>query len=341
MDKQSKSVNGNTGASHGHMIQPNSKDHAAANTSLNILDKKMAKEDGKTEIDEEETEKNDETSEVVDILTETDFEVKKLELLEKAKKAMKEINNSQHDRTSQGHLTERLRASILKIYNSYFWLKKTSIKRRTEYRLQLAGELILADNNTLVIFCDLCKNIFHSGYRNSEGKAVGAIFKPLKNMIVFLQNITDNREPNVCKTILEQSDFLNILIQKLHEWKEQHLRQELKENDNILLTSTLGILHNIAQDEDSIPKLREIGIIEAVQPYIDSSSEIKRLSSLAILANVVNEEESKILQSNDDLISFMVKSLKKAMHSKIRRCHGWSVREIARTVRMVARNNVN
>ncbi|CAG2233919.1 unnamed protein product [Mytilus edulis] len=340
MDKYSKSVNGNIGANNGHMIQPNSKVHSAANTSINIVDKKMATEDGKTEIDEEE-EKNDETREVVDILTETDFEVKKLELLEKAKKAMKEINNSQHDRTSEGHLTETLRSSILKIYNSYFWLKKSSIKRRTEYRLLLAGELILNDNNTLVIFCELCKTILHSGYRNSEGKPVGAIFKPLKNMIVFLQNITDNRDPNVCKTILEQSDFLKILIQKLHEWKEPHLKQELKENDNILLTTTLGTLHNIAQDEDSIPKLREIGIIEAVQPYIDSSSEIKRLASLAILANVVNEEESRILQSNDDLITFMVKSLKKAMHSKIRRCHGWSVREITRTVRMVARNNVN
>lgn len=227
MDKYSKSVNGNIGANNGHMIQPNSKVHSAANTSINIVDKKMATEDGKTEIDEEE-EKNDETREVVDILTETDFEVKKLELLEKAKKAMKEINNSQHDRTSEGHLTETLRSSILKIYNSYFWLKKSSIKRRTEYRLLLAGELILNDNNTLVIFCELCKTILHSGYRNSEGKPVGAIFKPLKNMIVFLQNITDNRDPNVCKTILEQSDFLKILIQKLHEWKEPHLKQELK-----------------------------------------------------------------------------------------------------------------
>ena len=224
------SVNGNTDASNGHMIQPNSKIHTVANTSINIVDKKMATEDGKTEIDEEETEKNDETREVIDILTETDFEVKKLELLEKAKKAMKEISNSQHDRTTEGHLTESLRASILKIYNSYFWLKKSSIKRRTEYRLLLAGELILTDNNTLVIFCELCKTILHSGYRNSEGKPVGAIFKPLKNMIVFLQNITDNRDPNVCKTILEQNDFLKILIQKLHEWKELHLNQELKVN---------------------------------------------------------------------------------------------------------------
>ena len=102
----------------------------------------------------------------------------------------------------------------------------------------------------------------------------------------------------------------------------------------------MGTLHNIAQDEDSIPKLREIGIVEAVQPYIDSSSEIKRLASLAILANVVNEEESRILQSNDDLITFMVKSLKKAMHSKIRRCHGWSVREITRSKLRIFRHQI-
>jgi len=53
------------------------------------------------------------------------------------------------------------------------------------------------------------------------------LFKPLMNMMAFLQNTADFYSPFRAK-IVEQMDFMNFLIQKLHEWASPHLNKELK-----------------------------------------------------------------------------------------------------------------
>ena len=94
---------------------------------------------------------------------------------------------------------------------------------------------------------------------------------------------------------------------------------------------TTGILHNVAQEEENVPELREIGVIEASKPYLESHVDMRRLSCLAILADLVNEQESQLLQSNSDSIAFLIKCLNTAVAQETRRSNGWSAREIARS----------
>lgn len=103
-----------------------------------------------------------------------------------------------------------------------------------------------------------------------------------------------------------------------------------QENDAILVRIILGIFHNLAQVEDFTTALRELGVIKVVTPYLKSKSDVRKLVALGVLAGIVNEEESEIIKSDSALIGFMLKCLQKAMNDKIRRCHGWSVREITR-----------
>lgn len=114
----------------------------------------------------------------------------------------------------------------------------------------------------------------------------------------------------------------------------------MQENDNILLQLVTGILHNVAQEEENVPELREIGVIEATKPYLESHVAMRRLSCLAILADVVNEQESQLLQSNNDSIAFLIKCLNTAVAEKARRSNGWSAREIARSKFFVATMSV-
>ena len=114
----------------------------------------------------------------------------------------------------------------------------------------------------------------------------------------------------------------------------------LQENDNILLQLITGILHNVAQEEENVPELREIGVIEAAKPYLESHLDMRRLSCLAILADLVNEQESQLLQSNSDSIAFLIKCLNTAVAQETRRSNGWSAREIARSKFFVATMSV-
>ncbi|XP_052086155.1 uncharacterized protein LOC127723543 isoform X2 [Mytilus californianus] len=299
------------------------------------------KMDAKQEVKEDNENINEEIV-VIDSVPEDVFEQQKREKREKIIKAIKDISKCQNERTTEGHYTDTLRADILEMYQFYFSFKNYSFERRVRFRHEVLEDILKAEDNIIITFCRLSQEIMKNGYRNSEGKSVVGLFKPLRNMLGFLMNFSDLMNPIVCKTILDQTEFMNTLIQKLNELATPHLNKDLKENDTILLGLYMGISHNIAQKEELTGGFREVGIVEAVKPYLNSYQERKQLTSLAILANVINEEESEILKSNEGLITFTIKSLKRGMNDKMRRNGiGWSVRETVRTIRMVAKNDNN
>ncbi|CAC5422706.1 unnamed protein product [Mytilus coruscus] len=315
--------------------------HTTSNQHESVTKRGENKMDAKQEVKEDDENINEEIV-VIDSVPEDVFEQQKREKREKIMKAIKDISTCQHERTTDGHYTDTLRADILEMYQFYFSFKKHSFERRVRFRHEVLEDILKAEDNIIIIFCRLSQEIMKNGYRNAEGKSVTGLFKPLRNMLGFLMNFSDSMNPIVCKTILDQTEFMNTLIQKFNELATPHLNKELKENDTILLGIYMGISHNIAQKEELTGGLREVGIVEAVKPYLNSYQERKQLTSLAILANVINEEESEILKSNEGLITYTIKSLKSGMNDKMRRNGiGWSVRETVRTIRMVAKNDNN
>ncbi len=92
-----------------------------------------------------------------------------------------------------------------------------------------------------------------------------------------------------------------------------------------------SIIHNIAQSELCIHELREMGIVEVLLPYLKSSKDKILLTTLASLADIVDDSESAHLETGGDLFKFLLKTLKSAMNDRHRRCKGWSARELARS----------
>jgi len=53
---------------------------------------------------------------------------------------------------------------------------------------------------------------------------------------------------------------------------------------------------------------------------------------LAALANLVNETESKILRTDNEVLTFLIKTTKNALESDDRRDCGWSAQELAKGI---------
>jgi hypothetical protein len=105
----------------------------------------------------------------------------------------------------------------------------------------------------------------------------------------------------------------------------------VKEKDAKILGSYMSILHNIAQAESSISELREHGFVEVLMPYLESKSEKILLSTLATLADLVDESEAKYIERDGEFFTFLLKCLRSAMKDRLRRCKGWSARELGRS----------
>lgn len=198
------------------------------------VSKKSIKSDDQTDTGGE---SGDDEDTIGEEIQEKTFEEKKKEKMVKITEAFVGIKTGQDERTPEGYFTDSFRADVLTIYSSYHDFREYKLKKRYEYRREVAEKCLETENDTVVIFCNLAKKTLQTGYRNEEGKPVAALYKPLRNMMGFLQNIADFYSPFRTK-IVEQREFMNFLIQKLHEWASPHLNKELKASIQVLLCFT-------------------------------------------------------------------------------------------------------
>lgn len=101
------------------------------------------------------------------------------------------------------------------------------------------------------------------------------------------------------------------------------------EEESGILGSLCGILHNITMFEDNVPKVRAVKCIEAEKPYLESKDNTIRLLCLATLADLVNESESEMIKSNDEIIEFLMLTISMAIDTDNRA--SWSLVELSRS----------
>lgn len=187
------------------------------------VSKKSKKSEDQTDTGGESGDDEDTIGEEIQV---KDFEEKKKEKMAKITEALIGIKTGQDERTPEGYFTDSFRADALTISSSYQDFRDYKLKKRYEYRREVAEKCLETENDIVVIFCNLVKKTLQTGYRNEEGKPVAALYKPLRNMMSFLQNIADFYSPFRTK-IVEQTEFMIFLTQKLHEWATPHLNKEL------------------------------------------------------------------------------------------------------------------
>jgi hypothetical protein len=83
--------------------------------------------------------------------------------------------------------------------------------------------------------------------------------------------------------------------------------------------------------EDNVDKVRYVGCIEAMKPYLDYENKTIRLLCLATLADLVYESESDILKSNGDVIKFLMHTISLAIKAEKKSRDCWSLKELARS----------
>ncbi|CAC5383014.1 unnamed protein product [Mytilus coruscus] len=195
-------------------------------------------------------------------------------------------------------------------------------------------------HKTVEIFCKLCAEILESGNSSEYTGIPTQLIEHVSYLLQFLMHCSDcNFE--LSSIISQQNNFLHTVTKKLQQWKIPHLKDiEMEsEEESGILGSLCGVLHNITMFEDNVPKVRAVNCIEAVKPYLESKDNTIRLLCLATLADLVNESESEMIKSNDEIIEFLMRTISMAIDTDNRA--SWSLMELSRIVRQVARNDNN
>ena len=105
-----------------------------------------------------------------------------------------------------------------------------------------------------------------------------------------------------------------------------------------MLKWDLGIIHNVAMVDSSISLLRSLDYTHVLLPYMNSSQDMFRLSTILALSDVVEESDCELLQTNGQGIQFLLQILQKALNSPTRKNLGFSSKELGRGIQFLAFN---
>lgn len=81
--------------------------------------------------------------------------------------------------------------------------------------------------------------------------------------------------------------------------------------------------------DSCITRIRHIGFTEVVQAYLMSEDNKDKLTSLSILAPIIEEKDKDIISANMDTVLLLLDYLKNGLDEKMRRYNGWSCTECA------------
>ncbi|XP_059176158.1 uncharacterized protein LOC131955877 [Physella acuta] len=276
-------------------------------------------------------------------LSEDDIQEKKNSFLEKNVQKMLLLQKTvTRDAVLEGApFTHDFRQCVLVLAKSYFNFKVGEVPYSViaEHRNNIG--LALIKHGTIQILCDaLSESLKNMDYITSEGKILNDFWFPVKNMILILLNYSDNQH-EIKNIVTKQQKVLQLLLQSLQARMQLHMDKSLPHEINKMLQWSLSIIHNCAVREENIPTLRELGVIKITSPYLDSHMETIRLSSISILADLVNEQEAELLVTHSSLFKFILKKLDNALKEESHKDVGWSAEELTRAIRQLARNDAN
>ncbi|XP_050407311.1 uncharacterized protein LOC126822433 isoform X2 [Patella vulgata] len=224
-----------------------------------------------------------------------------------------------------------------KTYSAMFGAQSEFVQ---SYRLEVS-KLLIADGRFVPLVCEISvEALKKKTYLNDDGQVIKEVHNLLETLFICTMNYTDCADV-MRRAFCQHEEFVKMIADKLLELFPKHKDGTLIKEEESYVKRMIGVAHNMAILSENVPIMRSHGYVKACEPYLDSSTELHKLSAVATLADLVNEDECDMLNSNEGSIKFMLKKLSNASKRANRRDAGWSAAELGRTVGRLARNDGN
>ena len=165
-------------------------------------------------------------------------------------------------------------------------------------------------------------------------------WRKLKKCLSVLWNTCDINS-DVCQDVCNIG-LISIMLHALSTVSNTKYSDDDKKQ--YYIKSILGILHNVVRhNSDGRLLLRESGGVRALQQLFKSELEMIRAKSLIVLSYIVDETESELLNSNSQLLSFILDIFDRALNSPnhFSNKYGMCVTEILRGLFNLSASDVN
>lgn len=269
-------------------------------------------------------------------LTKEEIEAKKTNTFESVEKDLKILSEIHEHLDTFGYFDDVFIKSTTNLSQNIFAFEKASLKTSNQFK-QEYGDLFVKLGGVKIV-CDVVMYCHNRGYYDKNHALISEISNPLMHCMSNLLNFTD-ANPRHCHLLVEHGGYLPYVLGALKRQQPSSCRPEIFMQENITLY--IGVVHNIAQSEHCNNELREMGFVDVLLTYLETESVTPFLLTLSTLAELVDDSEARLLETDAHFFELLLKYLKNAIDNRRRRFSGWSARELARIIRRIAKNDIN
>ncbi|KAK3083289.1 hypothetical protein FSP39_018644 [Pinctada imbricata] len=274
----------------------------------------------------------------VNTLSEEDKIRMKEESLQKLRQSIAIVKDMNAHKDEKGVFKQNFKFAAFQIQKAHFAMKGVPLPEYYQYQREEGA--VMTENNGIGSILDTIIYCMGKSYYDEDGKVISGIWNVLVNLTVAILNFTD-MNPNFVHLVVEHPSYLDCVLDYLQTNRQQYLDNQLEEKEVKMVNYLLSITHNIAQAEDHAVSLRSKGFVDVLLLYLNAKTKKTILTVLASLADLLDESEAKKIEANQEFFKSLMEFLSKALADSKRRHQGWSSRELARTIRRLARNDSN
>lgn len=197
---------------------------------------------------------------------------------------------------------------------------------------------LVQEHKIIEYVCQSCELILKEAQADSYPGMSEALINTFDKILRYLVDLSD-QFAQASETISRQTGLVKEINAKLLHWHKTFSHDEL-ERDIQWIEDLISLLHNVSMYDENVTRMKSANTIGTVQPYLDFKNNTIRLLSLATMADLIDESESKMIRSESDVIEFLMTSISNAL-DECGTYDGWSLVELTRIVHQVARNDNN
>ncbi|KAI8506477.1 E3 ubiquitin-protein ligase mib1 [Branchiostoma belcheri] len=137
---------------------------------------------------------------------------------------------------------------------------------------------------------------------------------------------------------LGKSGLLTIVAQDLANFDGADLKHEVI---NLVVLSAIAVMHNCAKVPENRHFLQDVKAVDRIRPYLQVEDINLKVPAVLTLAYIVEDRNSSLIEVDDSVADYIIRTMNKALSSSDMRADGYSVMELAMALGALARNDAN
>ncbi|XP_019616648.1 PREDICTED: uncharacterized protein LOC109464151 [Branchiostoma belcheri] len=137
---------------------------------------------------------------------------------------------------------------------------------------------------------------------------------------------------------LGKSGILMIVSQDLANFDGADLKHELIHQ---MVLSAIVLMHNCAKVPENRHFLQDVKAVDRIRPYLQVEDLELKVPAVLTLAYIVEDRNSSLIEVDDSVADYIIRTMNKALSSSDMRADGYSVMELAMALGALARNDAD